>query len=106
MSDYLKPTKISKRNQELNWANTIFNSHDTFCQCNNATLHLLDVLKKGNLGTYLTTSDKSTIKQCLGIEEIGESHGDNATEKPTGDVEDLIDGDLLEELFKDENDQG
>lgn len=106
MSDYLKPTKISRRHQELNWANTIFNSHDSFCQCNNTVLHLLDVLKKGNLGTYLTNSDKTTLKQCLGIEETGDDHGEKDTEKTTGDVEDLLDGDLLEELFKPENDDG
>jgi len=46
MSKQLQPVKYTKKQQENNWINNIYSSHDLFCGCSDPLLHLLKVLNR------------------------------------------------------------
>ena len=84
MSKYLKPCLYSKKGLEQQWMNTIYNSHDLFCGCNQPFEHFKDIQKRDK---WLHTKDVGTT-----------------TEDPTenGDDFDINEGDL-DQLFAAEN---
>lgn len=48
MSSIWKKTSQTPRSLERQWMNTIFNSHDLFCECNDPELHFLIILNKNS----------------------------------------------------------
>nr|UHS18260.1 MAG: hypothetical protein [Betatorquevirus sp.] len=92
MSSLWKKPTFTPRSNENHWVNTIFESHDLFCSCEDPWLHLLDVLnRQGNARKPL--KDINNIKCLL--------TGTPGTEKE--DIPDAIDGlnpGDLEKLFE------
>lgn len=85
MSKHLTPCLYKGRALENQWKNTIFNTHDLFCGCDNPLKHLKAIIEEECLPFDTTTTD-----------------GDH--KKDTDEKEDFIldDGDL-QQLFDAEN---
>lgn len=86
MSKFQKPSVYSKRGQDNQWINLIYNSHDLYCGCNTPIDHLEDILK--NQKCHHTTNAATTTE-------------DGGTTK---DHDLIIDEGDLENLFSPEND--
>lgn len=85
-----------KKNQ-LKFINSVVGIHDFTCNCNNPGFHCLKILAQ-QIGPELNTTDKDTIKKCLGdhstadaVEDTGIDPGD--LEKLFGDQEEDADDD-------------
>lgn len=73
MSDYLQPRLYNGRGLENQLLNSMYNSHDLCCGCNNTAKHLIHLLQ----GSCRHFADASTTTE--------EKHGD----APIIDTEDL-----------------
>lgn len=93
MSSIWKKPTFSKRQQENHWMNTIFQTHDLFCHCEDPPLHLMVIINK-NSNAPKPEDDIKNIKCLL----TGEGGTANRTEE---DDVGLRPGEL-EELFKEE----
>nr|BAA86947.1 unnamed protein product [TTV-like mini virus] len=62
MSSFLTPSVYSKNGLENQWMNTIFNTHDLMCGCNDTIKHLFAILKRKGEQLCLpsTTEDAGT----------------------------------------------
>lgn len=94
MTSLLKKSPYSPRQQEKNWINLVFQSHDQICGCDDPWLHLLYLLnKEGNAPKPI--SDVQNIKWLLiGKPAIAEDHTE-----PDGEETGFYDGEL-EKLFE------
>lgn len=93
MSKQLQPTKYSKKQQELNWINSTFHFHDSFCGCNDPIKHLLIVLNRNGKAPKpeeefenikcLITGETTSKEDPIGIatEELEEIFGDHVEEQ-------------------------
>lgn len=90
MSSYLTPSLYSKNGLENQWLNTIWNTHDLCCGCNDCFKHLWHILqKKNNLPCLPSTSTEDA-----GTQTDGEDHGDGFDE---GDLDKLFEEDFEED---------
>lgn len=98
MSIY-KPTNNTPRSLENTWMNTIFTFHDSFCNCQQTILHLLQVINK-NSNCIKPLQDISNIKCLLTGKDSTETTSTKEEDDvfDTGDLETLFaeDGDLKE----------
>lgn len=81
MSTYLKPSLYSKRGQENQLLNIIYQSHDLTCGCKTPREHLLHLIQREECHLTTTTGEETT---------------------QDGDVEDLLDDGVLEKIFDQE----
>lgn len=89
MSSYLTPSLYSKNGLENQWVNSIWNTHDLICGCNNCFKHLFDILqKKNNLPCLPSTSTDDAGTQT-------ETGGDDAFDE--GDLDRLFEEDFGED---------
>ena len=90
MSSYLTPSLYSRNALENQWVNSIWNTHDLICGCNNCFKHLFEILqKKNNLPCLPSTSTEDA-----GTQTDGEDHGDGFDE---GDLDKLFEEDFEED---------
>lgn len=70
MSKFITPPLYSERALELQWKNTIFNSHDLFCGCNDTTRHLISILATENKQLCLPSTSTEDATTQTGGDEI------------------------------------
>lgn len=95
MSSVWKRPKYTPKQQENNWMNLLWNSHDQFCNCDDPLLHFMVLVNKDS-PCRKPVSEIENVKCLL--------TGDTSTKEDTTNQEDetgFIDGEL-EKLF-DEN---
>lgn len=98
MSSIWKKPNVTPRYQELTWMNLIHQSHDQFCQCEDADLHFLILLNRFG-GARKPESDISNIKCLLTGDTSKTSTTETAEEDigiDTGDLEKLFEEDIGE----------
>lgn len=95
MSDYMKNPPYSATQQQTNWINIIHGTHDQICGCDDVLKHILKAFAENN-NKQVTEKKLKEIKWHL----TGEEDGD-----PTGEVEDVLDGVDLEQLFAGDDDE-
>lgn len=86
MSKLFKPTTLSPKALQNAWMNTIFQTHDLWCLCENPLKHLKDIIKK---------------QECRHFNDAATS---TETGGDTKENEDGFDAGDLETLFATEND--
>lgn len=91
MSHIIEP-KYTPTEQQNNWINLIWSTHDQFCGCDDVTSHLLLALSKNN-PKKLTSKDIKEIKWHLTGETTGDNDGDAVDALDIGDLELLFAGD-------------
>jgi len=90
MSSYLTPAVYSKNALENQWVNTIYNTHDLCCGCNDPFKHLAAILQRK--GTQLCLPSTSTA-------DAGVQAGD-------GGEEDILEDGDLDRLFAEDFNDG
>lgn len=103
MSSIWKQPTSSLRQKELAWRNIMFQTHDTWCHCDNVDLHMLICMNKFS-GFQKPEIDIRNI-QCLltgptGKEDTGKDEETDAAGFLNGELEDLF----KEEDTKEEED--
>ncbi len=94
-----KPAVYTSENQKkLQWLNFCNQSHDLICGCDEPTKHLLKTILEKSNWLDITEDKKTTIKQCLGLEE---DH--TATEDKPGEEDEGFGPGDLETLFAEDN---
>lgn len=94
MSSIWKKPTSSVRQQELNWLNIIYQSHDQICHCDNPNKHLLICLNKFN--NWKKPESEITNILCL---LTGKPTEEEDTDKDTDPVTGFT-GEELEKLFE------
>lgn len=88
MSSYLTPAIYSKNALENQWVNTIYNTHDLCCGCNDAIKHLAAILSRK--GSQLCLPSTSTA--------------DAGVQATDGGEEDILEDGDLDRLFAEDFD--
>lgn len=94
MSSIYKKPNLTPRQQELQWQNIVWQTHDQICQCNNPWLHLCILINK-NSGAR---KPESEIKNILCLLTGTATTAAAITQEENGGFDE---GDL-EQLFKEE----
>ncbi len=90
MSDYYKPTYMTKNGLHNQYLNSICGQHDLFCKCDEPLKHTAILIFEKAHPTNFTEKEKKCIKKCLGEEDgDGKDHtGKDAID--TGDLDRLF----------------
>lgn len=99
-----QPPQYGVRGRENCWINSLMQSHDTFCGCNDPILHLMKTaINRGGIFSFNQEKAKELL-QCRPTTtdqetNTGETDGEGGDTGPEGD---LFFGEL-EKLFEDDN---
>lgn len=107
-SRYFKPSGYTDYQKETQWLNTIVQTHDNICFCDNIWKHLLECLLARGNQFELSNKEKRIIQKCLITKEKdGGDHTPQEEEKDTEEDGDfhLDEGDL-QQLFDVETTSG
>ncbi len=99
-----KPTEFGPHGRTIQWLNSCFSSHATFCGCDSAYLHFLSACNN-NSYTNLTEQEILSAKQCLTSTTTGTEETGIIKDEKDG-IDALGDGDLqklFEEPFEEED---
>lgn len=108
-SRYFTPSKYTDYQKETQWLNTIVQTHDNFCFCDNIWKHLLECLLARGNQFELSNKEVRIIQKCLIIKE--EDGGDHTPPEDGGHKEEeednfILDSGDLDQLFAAEKDIG
>lgn len=77
MSKFLTPCVYSGKSLENQWVNSIYNSHDLICGCNDTIKHLASILQTKQLCLPSTSTVEDGTQTDTGpVEEDGFDEGD------------------------------
>lgn len=93
MSRCWEPPKYGPKGLENKWINSIYETHDHICGCNNTIHHLIEVINRQNSTTPLTTKEIQQIKCHITGETTGEQEEDKHTEDALEDLAKLFEED-------------
>lgn len=89
MSDYYKPTYLTKNGIHKQLLNTLCGNHDLVCYCDDPLKHLAILIFEKAKPTNFSEKEKKLIKKCLG-EDVGDGAPDAAATIDAGDLERLF----------------
>lgn len=91
MSDYFKKITTSKRHQNLQWVNSMVNTHDLVCQCDEPLKHIILTIRDQEPNIKFNKEESTKLQQWL---TTGDDQDGDA-------IDGLGDGDL-ERLFEED----